>query len=74
MDRQTVLRHIRKAERHVAEGGARIAECERTVAELERNGRDATEAKELLKTLLKSQLLRERNLEIFRAELADLDT
>ena len=70
MDRTTAQRELRKAERHAAERIARIAEYERRVAELERDGRDASNARTLLTTLRKSQVLQEGSITALRAELA----
>lgn len=70
MNQRSALRQLRKAERHVAEGAARIAEYECRVAELKRDGRDASNAKQLLRTLRKSQVLQGRHIKAIQAELA----
>lgn len=71
MDRRVLLEHLAQAERHVDEGERHLAQQRAHVDELERDGHDSSVARELLRTMERTQVLHLSDRERMRRELDD---
>ena len=56
MDRSRQLHHLEQAERHVLRGEQSVSELEQRIEELEGQGHDATLARAVLETFLRTQV------------------